>query len=177
MEDNYYAPPKAEVTDLPNLRSPAPVLTLFGYSIALPLIWMSLGLLTSVVLPGKRFGIGGLFFVVLSAVTLASWLFVRKRHRQFAGRELWILVVCCSMWAGLCELSGLVYAAETHMIDPSKSGAIKFAVLFSLTVDTLCIWLGFRFSGRRFINWYITSIPHNAPNLHWSRHRVAPLRS
>lgn len=159
MEDNLYAPPKSEVADVPKLTSHAPIPLLVGYSITLPLIWMSLGLLMSVVLPGKRLGTGGLVLVVLAAVNLASWLFVRKHHRQFTGRELWILVGCCSLWAGLCELSGLVYAMETHIIHASQSGALKFALLFSLAVDSLYIWLGFRFSGRRFINWYMAKYP------------------
>jgi hypothetical protein len=159
MEDNLYAPPKSEVADVPKRTPDASFPSLLGYSITLPLIWMSLGLFMNVVLPGKRLGTGGLVLVVLAVVTLASWLFVRKRHRQFTRRELWILVGCCSLWAGLCELSSIVYAIETHIIDASQSGAVKFAVLFSLAVDSLYIWLGFRFSGRRFINWYIAKYP------------------
>jgi len=159
MEDNLYAPPKSEVADVPKHTFHASIPLLLGYSIILPVIWMSLGLLMSVVLPGKRLGTGGLVFVVLTTVILVSWLFVRKRHRQFTGRELWILVGCCSLWAGLCESSAIVYAAEAHIINASQSGAVRVAVLFSLAVDGLYIWLGFRFSGRRFINWYIAKYP------------------
>jgi drug/metabolite transporter (DMT)-like permease len=161
MDDDLYAPPKSEVADVPKRTSHASIPSLLGYSIILPVIWISLGLLMSVVFPGKRLGTGGLVLVVITAVILVSWLFVRKRHRQFTGRELWILVGCCSLWAGLCELSGIAYAVETQIINASQSGAIRFAVLFSLAVDSFYIWLGFRFSGRRFINWYIAKYPRN----------------
>jgi hypothetical protein len=159
MEDNLYAPPKSEVAHVPKRPLQASIPLLLGYSIILPVIWMSLGLLMSVVLPGKRLGTGGLVLVVLTTVILVSWLFVRKRHRQFTGRELWILVGCCSLWAGLCELSSIAYAAEAHIINASQIGAVRFAVLFSLAVDGLYIWLGFRFSGLRFIDWYIAKYP------------------
>jgi polyferredoxin len=81
MEDNLYAPPKSEVADVPKRTSYASIPSLLGYSIILPLIWMSLGLLMSVVRPGKRLGTSGLVLVVLTTATLVSWLFVRKRHR------------------------------------------------------------------------------------------------
>jgi hypothetical protein len=130
-------------------------LSLFGYSAALPIVWLSFGGLLAAVLPGKRAGVGGLFFVVLIVVTFTSWLFVRKHRRHFSNREFWILVGYCSMWAALLESGGILYAISAGLVQPSQTRMLSFAVLSAFGVDAIFIFLGFRFTGRRFIDYYM----------------------
>ncbi len=134
-------------------------LSLFGYSTVLPIVWLSLGVLLDTIHRGARAGIGGLFFVVLIVVTFTSWLFVRKHRRHFSNREFWILIAFCSMWAAVLESAGLVYAASVGLIDISRTRALTFAVLFAFAVDTTFLFLGFKFTGRRFIDHYLDKHP------------------
>jgi hypothetical protein len=139
-------------TNMANRDIQASGLSLFGYSIIFPIVWLSLGALFAATLPGKRAGIGGVFFVVLIVVTFTSWLFVRKHHRHFSKREFWMLLGYCSMWAVLCESAGLLYAVSVGLIDGSQTRKITFAALFAVGVDTTFLFMGFRYTGRGVID-------------------------
>jgi FtsH-binding integral membrane protein len=140
---------------MPTSGTRASTLSLLGYSLLLPAIWMGLGTIVTVLSNGKRLGIGGLVLVVLITTTVTGWLFVRKRRRTFSGRELWLLVVYCALWAALCELSGLVYASSAGIIPAAHSRDLAFAFLVSIFIDTLYIRVGFRYTATRFIKWYL----------------------
>jgi hypothetical protein len=138
---------------------PASALRLFGYALIFPAVWWCFGTLLSLLSPGKRLGTGGLVFVVMVTALATGWLFARNRHRAFLGRERWFLIGYCAVWAVLFELSGLLYAVSLGLFPNAQPRSLVFAALFAAVVDTLFLWLGFKYTGMRFIKWYLEKYP------------------
>jgi hypothetical protein len=65
----------------------------------------------------------------------------------------------CSMWAALCESAGILYAMSAGLVDPSQTRVLSFALLFAFCLDATLIVLGFRFTGRQFIDHYLAKHP------------------
>ena len=128
---------------------------LFVYSLILPVVWMTLGVIGNFIAPGKHVGTVGTALIFLCVVTMISWLFVRKHRRHFTRSERFRIIGYCAGWAILLESCVLVYAASEGLVDPSKGSVLAFAASVAFVIDTLFLWLGFTFSSRRFINWYL----------------------
>ena len=135
--------------------SPGKKPLLFAYSSLLPLVWFGFGFLISSIFPEQRAGAVGTALVIVAAVMLLSWLFVRNHHRNFSRSERWRLIGYCAIWALALESMGLTYAAYAGLVDPSHIGAIAFSVVFAIVLDTLMIWGAFNYASRRFIDSYL----------------------
>ena len=129
---------------------------IFLYSLPFPAIWVCCSLLSVELLPGKRLGTVGTALMIMGAASLISWLFVRRHGRDFSASEyLWIILYCIG-WALFFECIVLVSIFSQAEAAPDfNARTLIFLVLFTVTLDSLFVWLAFRNFGRRVIKSYL----------------------
>ncbi len=131
---------------------------LFAYSLILPLVWMFLGVLISLVAPNFRLGMG-LSIVMFGATAVGiSWLFIKNNERMFTNSESWRMVFYCSAIAIFLETWVLLAAMFWPDLFPGvaiSSESAVWALAIAAVVDTLAMVGGFRVAAPRYLKSYI----------------------
>jgi cbb3-type cytochrome oxidase subunit 1 len=129
---------------------------IFFYSLLLPTAWLCCSVLFATLFSGKRLGMVGTSLMIIGIVSLISWLFGRRQGREFSAAEYRTIILYCIGWALLLEFSGsfffLVQSENAHDL---SIGALCFAAVFAIVLDSLFVWLAFRNFSRRVIQWHL----------------------
>ncbi len=133
--------------------------TLFRYSVVLPVLWFAVGTLMSYVVPDRRLGIGGTAIILVANATIIAWLFVRQNQRELIKSEIWTLIVFSAIWVVALELIGMLSVLaypEDFGIEPDvvRSTAFLIGGSIGLLVDFLFVFISFNVTANRFIRWY-----------------------
>lgn len=126
---------------------------MFLYSLLLPAIGICCSLFAAF-LSGKRLGIAGTALFLMLVASLIGWLFARREGRDFSKSEYRNIILYCIGWLLLSEFLGLFYALSHSSTSPNLH-ALYFVIPFTVTLDSLFVWLAFRNFGRRVIRWYL----------------------
>lgn len=131
---------------------------IFLYSLPFPALWICCSLLFTTLFPGKRLGIVGTAFLFMGAASLICWLFARRQERDLNAAEYRNIILYCIGWAVFFEFCILLflYLFPPPGTNPDLSArTFCFIVLFTVTLDSLFVWLAFRNFGRRVIKSYL----------------------
>lgn len=134
---------------------------IFLYSLLLPAVWVSISVLFTTLFPGKRLGIVGTALLLMAVASLIGWLFARREGRDFSKSEYLRIILYCIGWVLLLEFLGLFYLLSQSQTSPDLH-VLYFVVPFTVTLDSLFVWLAFRNFGRRVIRSYLAK--HEAVN-------------
>ncbi len=142
----------------PNQSSAMRTPFIFGYSMILPAVWISVCVLFALLIPGLRLGITGTALLFIGVASLISWIFAKRHRRHFTKEEYWKIILYCYLWAILLE-SFILFAVV--VLPQLESGHVDmkplaFAVPIMLVLDALFVWLAFRQMGRRTIDAYLS---------------------
>jgi cbb3-type cytochrome oxidase subunit 1 len=129
---------------------------IFLYSLLFPAAWVCCSALFAALLTGKRLGIVGTSLMIVGIVSLISWLFGRRQGREFSPAEFRTIILYCIGWALLLEFSALFF----FLVQPENAhdlsvGALCFAAVFTVVLDSLFVWLAFRNFSKRVIQWHL----------------------
>lgn len=131
--------------------------TIFLYSLLFPAAWICVSVLFTAIVPGKNLGTVGTALLIGGAASVISWVFVRREGRDFSTSEYRTIILYCVGWALLLESLALFFflrqSAPGHHL---SIRALGFVALFTVTLDSLFVWLAFRNFGRRVIRSYLT---------------------
>ena len=146
MADNIYKPPEADTSATTEASAAGLKPRLFLYSLAVPVIWVSLGVVVSLVSPETRLGTAGTIGVLLVSVSLASWLTARRCNRGFIEKEGLKFGFYCWGWMVLFEtlsiLSVLFLTDSSAMIGSANAQQILLISLpITYAVNALLIWV------------------------------------
>jgi hypothetical protein len=129
---------------------------IFLYSLLFPAVWICCGLLISAFFPGTHFGTVGTAMMFIGIAALIGWLFVRRHERDLSAFEFRKIIFYCISWALLFEGHTLFSIFTQTKAGADLSTQAKcFIVLITATVDSLFVWLAFRYTGRRVIQSYL----------------------
>lgn len=144
------------------MDSPQPTATtlpepsrLFLYSLLLPLSWVTVSSILTLILPRRMPGAFALLIVLYLTVTLIGWRFAKRYRRHPTGAERMWLIAFGLLWAVAMELGAmfaLVSAPGGPLAGPSKIPAV---LGWSIAIDALMIALAFTFALRRSVRFFL----------------------
>ena len=128
---------------------------LFLYSLLVPIIWVSFGVLMDFLMPGKRLGTFGLLIVIYLAITPIFWHFSKTYRRHLLLTEKVRLIIYCTFWASIAESLGLWYFVNFEATDAVKSLNIPVIIGITIAIDALFFAAAIHFTGNRMINYFL----------------------
>jgi hypothetical protein len=130
---------------------------IIAYSLILPITWLTIGTLGTLIAPDTRLGIAGTVLMFMGVASFISWIFVKRHHRDYTNREYWKLITYCTIWAVTLELFSIFALIVMPQLESGQvdSKMLLFVIPFTVSIDFLFSWLAFRQTGRRVIARYL----------------------
>jgi len=131
---------------------------LFLYSLIFPAVWICCSILFATLCPGKHLGTLGSALFIIGIASLISWLFARRQRRDFSSSEYLKIILYCIGWALFLEFLSLKFIlSQPEAAHDLNFRTLFFIASFTVTLDSLFVWLAFRNFGRRVIRWYLAT--------------------
>ena len=126
---------------------------LFAYSTLLPLIWVSLSFIVSVVAPQWQMGVLGTLIVLFGTMYAIGWMVFRRCERALFPEEEVRLFVYLLFWSLLLE--SIILFGMFSQNPGSATGAWLDTVVFTVVLQALYVGLAVRFLGRRVTEFFL----------------------